>query len=158
VDDACPLVPGVLEERGCPAKKLRIEQGQIVIERVEFATDKDVILESSEPILADVLDVLTNSPELQHVRIEGHTDDRGKDKDNMDLSRRRARSVANWLIEHGDAPARLQAWGCGETHPKASNKKRAGRQTNRRVEFHILDGQTPPATSEEDTCQQIPLE
>ena len=156
VDDACPLVPGVVAERGCLEKKLKIEGGQIVIERVEFAVDKDVILERSEPILSDVLQTLQNSPELTLIRIEGHTDDRGKDDANMDLSRRRARSVGKWLIDHGIVAERLEAWGCGETRPTQSNKKRAGRQANRRVEFHILGAdRTPPSV---DTCQQIPLE
>jgi outer membrane protein OmpA-like peptidoglycan-associated protein len=155
-DDACPLVAGVVEERGCLAKKLEIEDGQIVIKRLEFAIDKDVILARSEPILADVLDTLQSSPEITRIRIEGHTDDRGNDAANMDLSRRRARSVGKWLIEHGIAAERLEAWGCGETRPTESNDKHAGRQANRRVEFHVVGrGEDAPSA---DTCQQIPLQ
>jgi outer membrane protein OmpA-like peptidoglycan-associated protein len=58
---------------------------------------------------------------------------------NLELSRKRAASVVAWLSTHGGAPERLAAWGCGETQPIADNKADDGRQTNRRVEFHIAE-------------------
>jgi outer membrane protein OmpA-like peptidoglycan-associated protein len=139
VDDKCPVVPGAVEEQGCP-KHVRVEEGQIIIlERVEFATNKDIILDSSGPVLSEVRDVLAANPKLKLVRVEGHTDDRGKDAYNLDLSKRRSRSVARWLEDHGIDANRLEAYGCGETNPIADNGTRDGRQTNRRVEFHIIE-------------------
>jgi|GEM_PF-4174403 len=57
---------------------------------------------------------------------------------NLELSRRRAASVVRWLAEHGVTGARLEGWGCGELHPTEPNRTSAGRQSNRRVEFHIV--------------------
>jgi outer membrane protein OmpA-like peptidoglycan-associated protein len=138
-DDKCPVVPGPKSEQGCPGR-VRVEKGMIVIlERVEFAVNKDIILEKSEPLLSEVRDTIAANPQIKLIRVEGHTDDRGKDAYNMDLSSRRARSVARWLRDHGVEEDRLEAYGCGETNPIESNDDEAGRQTNRRVEFHIID-------------------
>jgi len=145
VDDACALVPGVKEQKGCPAKRLDIEGGRLLLlGRVEFAVDKDKILESSNPVLIQVSETLAASPNFKRVRIEGHTDSVGNDARNLDLSTRRARSVARWLVAHGIAEDRLEAWGCGETRAVSPNATLAGRQENRRVEFHVTD----PAPSE----------
>ncbi|MFO0710168.1 MAG: OmpA family protein [Sandaracinus sp.] len=140
VNDQCPLAPGRPEDNGCPrAVRLDTETGQIfILQLVEFATNRDVILERSFPILEEVRAVIDANPQLTRLRVEGHTDDRGRDAANMDLSRRRAASVMRWLVEHGIAAERLEAWGCGELHPAETNMTAEGRQRNRRVEFHIL--------------------
>jgi outer membrane protein OmpA-like peptidoglycan-associated protein len=140
-DDRCPLDPGRPEDGGCPRTvQVDRESGEIrILERVEFETGKDVILQRSEAILEEVRGVMAANPAIRRVRVEGHTDDRGRDSTNMDLSRRRAQSVVRWLTEHGIAAARLEGWGCGEVLPVESNRTSAGRQSNRRVEFHILD-------------------
>jgi outer membrane protein OmpA-like peptidoglycan-associated protein len=146
VDDACPLVPGTLRAQGCP-ETARIDEatGTIVIfQRVEFSTSRDRIVERSFPILQEVADLLAAHPEVTQLRIEGHTDDRGRDGANLDLSRRRAASVVRWLVAHGIDAGRLAAWGCGELHPIETNGTREGRQDNRRVEFHVLTP-TPPS-------------
>jgi outer membrane protein OmpA-like peptidoglycan-associated protein len=141
--DQCPLAPGVTEgnELGCPRSiRFDAEAGTIVIlERVEFATGRDVILASSFPILEEVRAVLTANPQIARLRIEGHTDDRGVDARNLELSRRRALSVLRWLSGHEVAASRLEAWGCGELHPTQTNQSNEGRQANRRVEFHLLE-------------------
>ncbi|MGB0680534.1 MAG: OmpA family protein, partial [Polyangiales bacterium] len=138
-DDECPLDPGVPEEKGCP-KTIRVEEGQIrILERVEFKTGKATLKPSAEAILLEVHKVLDFKKNIRQVRIEGHTDSRGSKKRNMKLSKARARSVKNWLVEHGIAAGRLNAYGCGEERAIDNNKTRKGRQANRRVEFHITD-------------------
>lgn len=156
-DDQCPIVPGPKEEHGCPGR-VRVEKGMIVIlERVEFAVSKDVILDQSGPLLGEVRDTIAANPQIKLIRVEGHTDDRGKDAYNMDLSSRRARSVARWLRDHGVDENRLEAYGCGETNPIDSNDNEAGRQANRRVEFHIIE--PPPDTGPRSAvyCEPIAL-
>jgi outer membrane protein OmpA-like peptidoglycan-associated protein len=145
-DDHCPLTPGVADAEnpdgiGCPARAyVRVETGEIVIlERVEFGTNRDRILDRSAPVLEDVLQILTTSPHVRRLRVEGHTDDRGRDASNLELSRRRAASVKRWFLQHGIDAAIIEAWGCGELIPREPNRTREGRQTNRRVEFHITD-------------------
>lgn len=75
----------------------------------------------------------------QTVMIEGHTDSRGSDSYNLDLSERRARAVQDFLISNGIGPERITSRGLGEGYPLASNDTLAGRQQNRRVEI-VLPG------------------
>jgi len=139
--DRCPLDPGRPEDEGCPrAVRVDRETGTIyILQRVEFATNRDRILDRSFPVLEEVRAVLAANPEIIRVRIEGHTDDRGRDDRNLDLSRRRADSVLRWLVEHGIDGNRLEGWGCGELHAAETNATPDGRQANRRVEFHIIE-------------------
>jgi uncharacterized repeat protein (TIGR01451 family)/MYXO-CTERM domain-containing protein len=144
-EDRCPLDPGPPTAQGCPVTiRVDRESGLIVIlQRVEFETNGDVLLAPSIPVLEEVRAVLAANPNLDHLRIEGHTDDRGRDATNLELSRRRAATVVGWLVGHGIARERLESWGCGELHPTESNRTARGRQSNRRVEFHIMAGATP---------------
>ena len=61
----------------------------------------------------------------------------------LERSDRRARSVVQWLVEHGVEVKRLDAAGYGPTRPIADNRTAKGRQLNRRVDFRIVD--PPPA-------------
>jgi OOP family OmpA-OmpF porin len=148
VDDACPDKPGAPnpdpKKNGCPGL-VQLKGGQIVImQPVFFATNQDVILPKSFPVLQAVADALVATPSIKHVAIEGHTDDRGKPEHNMELSDRRARSVMQFLVEHGIDAGRLVAQGFGQTRPITSNRTTPGRAANRRVEFHIIDQPTNP--------------
>ncbi|MBZ4371083.1 Ig-like domain-containing protein [Corallococcus sp. AS-1-6] len=145
-DDQCPLeaevINGVNDEDGCPDKgesKVRLEGSRIVIlDKVYFATGKDVILPRSFPLLAQVASILRAHPELERVRVEGHTDSQGDDAKNLDLSQRRANTVRDWLVKGGIAAQRLEAVGYGETKPVDTNATAKGRENNRRVEFNVL--------------------
>ncbi|RKH66871.1 cell envelope biogenesis protein OmpA [Corallococcus llansteffanensis] len=146
VADKCPLEPetinGVTDEDGCPDKgkvKVLVEGERILIlEKVYFATGKDVILPRSFPLLKQVAAVLRANPQVELLSVEGHTDDQGKDAANLDLSKRRAANVRTFLVNDGIAAERLQSEGFGETKPVDTNKTSAGRENNRRVEFKIL--------------------
>jgi uncharacterized repeat protein (TIGR01451 family) len=146
-EDKCPVdaevINGVDDEDGCPDQgksKVEVKAGKILIlEKVYFATNKDVVLERSFPLLQQVALVLRANPQLTKVRIEGHTDSQGDDAFNLDLSQRRANSVMRILVERGIAAERLEAVGYGETKPVDTNKTAAGRENNRRVEFTILE-------------------
>lgn len=75
------------------------------------------------------------------VRIEGYTDSRGDVQKNLDLSRARAQSVADVLLELGIAGQRIEIEGLGESHPVADNASRRGRAQNRRIEVVFSDEQ-----------------
>ena len=139
--DNCPDEPGLQEHQGCKAKQLVVLTGVKIemLEKIHFATNRDVIRRRSYPILRNVAQVLNTHPEIKTVQIEGHTDSRGTDEFNLDLSQRRANSVVAFLVKEGVAAGRLKPVGFGESKPVADNKTRAGRATNRRVEFNILD-------------------
>jgi len=157
VDDECPMEPGTVDGNGCPTK-IRVEGDRIIIlDRVEFATSKDVILERSTQILQEVRATLAANPDIRKLRVEGHTDSRGNKRKNLDLSRRRARSVVRWLVEHEIAAERFEAWGCGHTVAIEDNKTKSGRQANRRVEFRIIDPAPTDAAELPKSCKQIDL-
>ena len=146
--DACPLTDGVHTDDpatdGCPARAYVTDRGAIVItNRIEFATGSGRILRASEAVLGDVLAILESAEDLHRIRVEGHTDDRGRDASNLRLSTLRAASVRTWLVAHGIAAERIEAWGCGELHPIETGTSTRARQANRRVEFFIVEPQPP---------------
>ncbi|MGC1270548.1 MAG: OmpA family protein [Croceibacterium sp.] len=71
------------------------------------------------------------------VDVMGHTDSTGSDSYNLDLSRRRAEAVGNYLVMRGISRARVATIGYGEQYPVADNTTEAGRAKNRRVEIRI---------------------
>jgi OOP family OmpA-OmpF porin len=87
--------------------------------------------------LYQLADFLKQNP-TRNVLIEGHTDSTGSEATNLELSRRRAEAVREFLISSGVSPDRLTARGHGETYPIASNDTVAGRQQNRRVEVVVM--------------------
>ncbi|MDF3067134.1 MAG: Outer rane lipoprotein omp16 precursor [Polyangiaceae bacterium] len=146
-EDACPTAPGPRDtdpkKNGCPAA--RVEQGQIkILERVEFENNSSKLRPESTRILEAVLAVMTEHTELTKLSVEGHTDNRGAANHNLDLSRRRAAAVMKWLTDHGITKDRLSSQGLGMTKPIDTNETDAGRQNNRRVEFHILEKDGKP--------------
>ena len=72
------------------------------------------------------------------IEVAGHTDSSGSDQYNMQLSERRAQSVASYLSSQGVQSSRLITVGAGETRPVASNDTEQGRSANRRVELTIV--------------------
>ncbi len=140
-EDACPDQPGPKnadpKKNGCPA--VRIEAGQVkILEQVKFKTGSAVILAESNDILSGVAKVLKEHPEIKKVRVEGHTDNKGSPAANKQLSKARAESVKKWLMTKGGVEAaRLTTAGFGQEKPIDTNDTDAGRQNNRRVEFHI---------------------
>jgi len=73
------------------------------------------------------------------VIVEGHTDSRGSDAYNEELSQRRARAVQDALANRGITSDRVETRGRGEAYPVASNDSAEGRQQNRRVEIIFSD-------------------
>ncbi len=149
-EDACPDAPGPKTDdpktNGCP--KAAVVNGMIKIsEQVKFATGSAKILKDSDELLGAVADIFLKHPEIKKVRIEGHTDNVGKAAANKKLSQARAESVKTWLTKHGIDKGRMTAIGFGQEKPIDDNTTDKGRANNRRVEFHIEDGGTPPAAA-----------
>lgn len=143
-EDQCPREPGAADNNGCP-RSLRVEEGRIIIlQRIEFAVGRATLRRSAHAILGEVRAVLETNPQIQNLRVEGHTDNRGREDRNLELSQQRADAVVAWLVERGIAAERLSAQGFGLTRPIETNDTRRGRALNRRVEFHIVE----PASSE----------
>lgn len=146
--DNCPDEAGTAENQGCVARQqVQITEGRLVIlDKVYFATNRDTIQSRSFRLLDNVARVLNAHPEIQRVRVEGHTDDRGDDAKNLELSQRRAEAVVEYLVTRGSvARERLDARGFGETAPLESNDTPTGRANNRRVEFNLVSPDAPTA-------------
>ena len=148
-DDKCPtekeIINGVEDEDGCPDEgktKVRItREGIEILEQVFFENGKAEIKSKSHSLLNQVALTLKSAPYVKKVEVQGHTDDRGRDEANMELSQKRAEAVRRYLIGQGVAANRLVAKGYGETQPIESNKSRRGRAANRRVAFVIQEQQ-----------------
>jgi outer membrane protein OmpA-like peptidoglycan-associated protein len=110
----------------------------VILQRVFFAVNDDVVLAESFPLLGQVAAVLQDHAEIERVRVEGHTDAVGERGWNLDLSQRRARAVLKLLVAEGVDAGRLEAVGYGFDRPVASNEVEDGRAKNRRVEFTIV--------------------
>jgi outer membrane protein OmpA-like peptidoglycan-associated protein len=105
-------------------------------EGILFATDSATVMGTLMNDLYAVADNLNRYPNTR-VEVVGHTDNTGSASYNMDLSQRRAQSVAAVLRQGGVSPARIVAFGRGEDMPVASNLTPEGRAQNRRVELII---------------------
>jgi outer membrane protein OmpA-like peptidoglycan-associated protein len=102
-----------------------------------FDFDSAVIKPGAEDEIARIAAVLIKYPQT-NISIEGHTDSKGAEEYNMDLSKSRAEAVKASLIGRGLTSSRLQTIGFGESKPVATNDTEAGRQQNRRVRIVIV--------------------
>ncbi len=137
--DSCPMDAETFNKfqdaDGCPDEVPdALAKFSGVIKGIEFQTGKARIRLKSYAILNEVVKVLKDNPGVR-IEIQGHTDSVGRDARNLALSEARANSVLNFLTVNGIDPTRLAAKGYGETRPIASNRSRAGRAKNRRVQF-----------------------
>lgn len=159
--DECPteqeVYNGIEDEDGCPDEGLeRVEftRDRIILkEEIYFDTDRAKIQSRSRPVLKELAIFLLDHPEIMLIEIQGHTDDRGTQEWNMDLSWRRARNVRRYLIRRGVQPERLVIDGYGKTRPIVRGKDRESRQRNRRVVFRITKFEELPATAASSTPQ-----
>lgn len=117
-------------------------------ERGMVLTLGDVLFDTGKATLkpgaADTINRLAaflNGDAARRVLIEGHTDSRGSEDLNLDLSERRAGTVRDALIQRGIARERVAAVGAGEGFPIAGNDTAGGMQMNRRVEVVLSDEQ-----------------
>jgi len=95
-------------------------------------------LQPEAKVNLEKLAVILNKYEETEILIEGHTDSTGPAEYNLDLSIRRAQSVANELTRHEVLSNRFNIMGYGEDQPVAANDTVEGRQANRRVELAIF--------------------
>lgn len=114
------------------------EQGHVVLDDLAFATGSADLGVERFASLATLAGFLRENA-ARRVVLVGHTDAQGALDGNIDLSRRRARSVRSRMVkDHGVSAAQLEAAGMGYLAPRASNLSPEGREENRRVEAVLL--------------------
>jgi OOP family OmpA-OmpF porin len=137
-DDKCPDVAGTIANNGCP------EVSDEVVKRLNdyaktilFDSGKDTFKQQTYPVLQAMVAILKEYPNSKF-SLEGHTDSDGKDAANQTLSENRAAAVKNYLGENGIESSRLSSVGFGESKPIDTNKTKAGKANNRRVEVKLV--------------------
>jgi OOP family OmpA-OmpF porin len=137
-DDKCPDVAGTVANQGCPeVTDEAIKKLNDYAKTILFDTAKDTFQKQTYPVLEAITSILKEYP-TANFSIEGHTDSDGKDAANQTLSDNRAAAVKGYLVEHGIAASRLTSKGFGESMPIDSNKTKAGKANNRRVEVKLV--------------------
>jgi outer membrane protein OmpA-like peptidoglycan-associated protein len=111
-----------------------------------FEPDRAALRPSAARELSSLASFLRAHPGRAIV-IEGHTDSVGSPAYNLDLSRRRAAAVQDYLVSRGVDPSRITARGFGEAYPVASNETESGREANRRVDMLVLSPNTEVSLS-----------
>ncbi|HEU4726800.1 MAG TPA: OmpA family protein [Kofleriaceae bacterium] len=141
-DDKCPNDPetynGYQDEDGCPDHSdvtTMVDDRIIVLKPINFEYDKAVIKPDSYYILDAVVATMNGYPDIELIEVQGHTDERGDDAYNLELSDRRAAAVVAYLVSHGVAQSRLISNGYGETQPVDKRHNEAAWAKNRRVDF-----------------------
>jgi outer membrane protein OmpA-like peptidoglycan-associated protein len=124
-----------------------IPAGEIVIPGIEYDFDRATLRPESQKVLDDLVAFLELNDNIS-VEIASHTDTRGSETYNMNLSSARAKSCVDYLISKGIASERLQAKGYGETQPLIPDKdinamavkeeSEAAHQKNRRTTFRPI--------------------
>jgi OOP family OmpA-OmpF porin len=137
--DKCPDTPigTSVDANGCTVL-FKPDTKKVTLRGVHFEAGKAVLTDSSLAVLDDVARQLIDNPDIL-IEVAGHTDNIGPIAKNMRLSQARADAVRNYLILKGVGAERLEAKGYGPTQPIASNKIRAGRIMNRRVELRRIN-------------------
>lgn len=118
-----------------------------VFDNLVFEFNKDVIKPTSYSYLDELADVMIQEPTWK-LQIIGHTDNKGSEEYNLDLSTRRANSVKKYLISKGVNQDIITSEGKGETEPIDTNDTEQGREKNRRVEFIIIKPDNTIVTTE----------
>ena len=96
----------------------------VVIDNIFYDFDKATLRPESKEALDEMARILRDNPNVT-IEMASHTDRKGSEEYNIDLSSRRARSVIDYLISVGIAPERLQSQGYGKSRPKTITKKLA---------------------------------
>jgi len=133
------------------AKVERVGEG-IVVEfnsSILFGFDKSGLSNDAKLNLDKLVTVLDNYADT-NIEIQGHTDSKGSEAYNQDLSVQRTRKVSYYLTDKGINSDRLTIKGFGETLPKYENDTENGRSQNRRVEFLITANEKMKAEAEKN--------
>jgi OmpA-OmpF porin, OOP family len=133
---------GMASENESPAKKdlflapIEVSSSER-LKNIYFDFDKTTLKPESFVELNKVVDFLKQNAHIE-IEIEGHTDNKGSDDYNANLSQGRSQSVVDYIVQQGIDASRLKAHGYGESKPIDTNDTEEGRANNRRVEFTVL--------------------
>ncbi|WP_016991369.1 OmpA family protein [Flavobacterium sp. ACAM 123] len=123
-----------------PIEEVVVTEVEIILNTIYFENNRSAITTQAAEVLDKLVYIMAQNPELA-VYVKSHTDSRGKDDYNMNLSERRAKSTVDYIVSKGVSPENISGKGFGESElkiecdPKCSEDDHA---TNRRSEFMIV--------------------
>ncbi len=159
--DLCPrqaeVHNGIADDDGCPDDEhdlaVLTRRSIWLRGRVDFEPGTAVLTPEARSTVRAAAVLLIGHPEVGDVVVEGHTDDRGHERDLLVLSQQRAEATRQLLIEVGVGEDRLEARGFGGSLPMDTNETQAGRDANQRIELRFERpvkrgpaAQAPPTT------------
>jgi Outer membrane protein and related peptidoglycan-associated (lipo)proteins len=123
--DACPDTPrgAIVDNRGC-----------WIVKGVKFDYKKWDVKPQFNTNLDNIINILKKTPDLK-IKVEGHTDNIGSKKYNLELSEKRAQAIKAYLLGNGIDQSRITSVGLGLSRPIAGNDTKEGRALNRRAEL-----------------------
>jgi outer membrane protein OmpA-like peptidoglycan-associated protein len=140
-DDKCIDKAGPASNNGCPEPVITddaMKQLDQFEKAILFNSSKASFKSGVTETLDGIIKIMKEYPMAKFV-IEGHTDNTGPEEFNLTLSEKRALAVRDYLVKGGVDASRLEAGGFGEQYPIDSNKTRAGRANNRRVDIKVVN-------------------
>lgn len=148
VQAKAPEPPKQEEPAPPPPEEPKAGEQIVLPEQIEFEFDQARIKQTPKTLeaLNKLASVMKSHPNITKLRIEGHTDNVGKNKHNEKLSKARAEAVAKWLTQHDVPASRLATVGYGDKKPLFPNDSTDHRASNRRTEYYVeeLDGKRVP--------------
>ncbi len=142
------------------AKKMRaanptVTSQKFILSNLRFRTDSDELTEESAADLAQVIDAIKSTANVERISVEGHTDSDGSEAYNQNLSERRAKTVKRLLVTKVPFDTnKVTSAGFGESQPIADNSNYQGRTKNRRV---VVDVYTRKVSDDPETLIEIRL-
>ena len=149
--------PAALPEPA-PAPVAILRDDRIVVSQSVFFREAraELLLPQSEPALEAVYQVMVAHPEVEHLLVEGHTNDNGSREYNLELSDNRAAAVVDWLVERGIDSDRLVSKGYGFDRPLLPHPDPQSTVINRRVEFTVLRSDEVPEDARLPSASELP--
>jgi len=124
---------------GPRAFEVSIEDGQLILsDSIRFETDSETLAEGSTEALDTIAEFLESHSGIAAVRVEGHADEHGTENHNLELSRRRAQVVADYLLAHGVTQP-IEAEGHGASRRLCADSTEDCDARNRRVDFFVTE-------------------
>lgn len=127
----------LLEDSSIGTTSKFLSKQSIILENIYFESGSSDLKESSFPALNELADNLSVIENVSEIKISGHTDNIGKEEDNLKLSEARAKAVSNYLVKRGIDKNKIIFVGYGSSKPIATNDTDEGKEKNRRVELLI---------------------
>ena len=137
-----PLITVTPALERSPAATARCQQrlsDALATNAIAFDTGSSSISAASDALMGTLVEVVKSCPGAR-VEIAGHTDDQGREADNLALSQARAEAVMEYFVRNGVKLGRLSAVGYGESRPLVENRTAEDRARNRRIELRLSNG------------------